>query len=84
VRGLLAKHGQLSPTAAEAAGYSELIAHVHGKCSLADAIEQIKISTRQLSRRQMKWFRRFRNVRWIDGPMIESREALNEVLQIIA
>lgn len=81
VRGLLDKHGELSQTAAEAAGYSELIAHVRGKCSLADAIEQIKISTRQLSRRQIKWFRRFRNVHWIDGAMIESGEALNGALK---
>lgn len=84
VRRLLERHGELSQTAAEAAGYSELIAHVRGKCSLADAIEQIKISTRQLSRRQIKWFRRFRNVHWIDGPMIESGEALNEALKLIA
>lgn len=83
VRGLLDKHGELSQTAAEAAGYSELIAHVRGKCSLADAIEQIKISTRQLSRRQIKWFRRFRNVHWIDGPTIESGEALNEAMKLV-
>jgi len=35
--------------------------------SLDDAIEQIKIATRQLARRQMKWFRRFPNVTWLDG-----------------
>ena len=35
--------------------------------SLDDAVEQIKIATRQLARRQMKWFRRFRNVTWLKG-----------------
>ena len=64
---LLATYGELSPTAGEATGYRELIDHLRGKLSLDDAIEQIKIGTRQLARRQMKWFRRFRGVTWIDG-----------------
>ena len=65
VRNVLAQYGTLSNTAGEATGYAELIAHVQGKNSLEDAIEQIKIGTRQLARRQMKWFRRFENVHWI-------------------
>ncbi len=64
---LLAAHGPLSPTAAEATGYRELIDHVQGRMSLDDAIEQIKIATRQLAKRQMKWFRRFRHVTWLPG-----------------
>jgi tRNA dimethylallyltransferase len=67
VRGLLATHGTLSHTAAEATGYRELIDHVNGKLSLDEAAEQIKIATRQLARRQMKWFRRFRDVTWLRG-----------------
>jgi tRNA dimethylallyltransferase len=67
VRGLLARCGTLSKTASEATGYAELIAHVEGKLSLDDAAEQIKIATRQLARRQMKWFKRFPNVRWLAG-----------------
>jgi len=64
---LLGRYGELSITAAEATGYAELIAHLRGKEKLDDAVEQIKIATRQLARRQMKWFRRFRNVTWIAG-----------------
>jgi len=67
VRHLLKHYGQLSPTAAEATGYRQLIDHLQGRLSLTDAIEQIKISTRQLARRQMKWFRRFPNVHWLPG-----------------
>jgi tRNA dimethylallyltransferase len=66
-RQLIAQYGQLSRTAAEATGYRELIDHLEGRMSLDDAIEQIKIATRQLARRQMKWFRRFKNVRWLAG-----------------
>lgn len=66
-RRLLQGDRPISHTAAEATGYRELIEHLQGKMSLDDATEQIKIATRQLARRQMKWFRRFANVTWING-----------------
>ncbi|MGA2499994.1 MAG: tRNA (adenosine(37)-N6)-dimethylallyltransferase MiaA [Tepidisphaeraceae bacterium] len=66
-RGLIETFGQLSGTAAEATGYAELTAHLRGRMSLDDAVEQIKIATRQLARRQMKWFRRFEGVTWLPG-----------------
>ncbi|MCC6424490.1 MAG: tRNA (adenosine(37)-N6)-dimethylallyltransferase MiaA [Phycisphaerales bacterium] len=66
VQRLLERYGTLSPTAAEAAGYTQIIDHLHGKSSLEEAIEQIKIQTRQLARRQIKWFRRFEGVLWLD------------------
>jgi tRNA dimethylallyltransferase len=67
-RSLLDRYGQLSRTASEATGYQELIEHLQGKKTLEEATEQIKIATRQLARRQMKWFRRFPNVHWMSGP----------------
>ena len=66
-RELLARRGELSKTASEATGYAELIRHLRGEISLDDSVEQIKIATRQLARRQMKWFRRFGNVTWLRG-----------------
>ena len=80
VRDLLARHGDLSPTAGEATGYRELAAHVRGRQSLDDAAEAIKIGTRQLARRQMKWFRRFPGVTWLAGdrPVAENAAAILE------
>jgi tRNA dimethylallyltransferase len=79
VRALLGKYPELSKTAAEATGYAELIEFVSGpiggRIGLEDAVEQIKIATRQLARRQMKWFRRFRNVHWLDGREAVERNA---------
>ncbi|MBC7784747.1 MAG: tRNA (adenosine(37)-N6)-dimethylallyltransferase MiaA [Burkholderiales bacterium] len=66
-RSVLDRFGALSKTAAEATGYHELLEHLHGRMSLDDAVEQIKIATRQLARRQMKWFRRFSQVTWLNG-----------------
>ena len=64
---LLERYGELSKTAAEATGYREIVEHLRGRLSLDDAVEQIKIGTRQLARRQMKWFKRFRAVEWLKG-----------------
>ncbi|HTW93563.1 MAG TPA: tRNA (adenosine(37)-N6)-dimethylallyltransferase MiaA [Tepidisphaeraceae bacterium] len=64
---LLRSGRPLSRTAAEATGYSQLVAYLQGKCSLEEAVEQIKIATRQLARRQMKWIRRFPGVTWLEG-----------------
>lgn len=66
-RGLLERHGELSKTAAEATGYHELIEHLRGRMGLEEAVEQIKIGTRQLARRQMKWMRRWGQVKWMEG-----------------
>jgi tRNA dimethylallyltransferase len=66
-RTLLDRYGTLSRTAAEATGYHELIEHLNGRLPLGDAVEQIKIATRQLARRQMKWFRRFNSMHWLKG-----------------
>ncbi|MGD1275983.1 MAG: tRNA (adenosine(37)-N6)-dimethylallyltransferase MiaA [Tepidisphaeraceae bacterium] len=66
VRQLLQKY-KFSKTAGEATGYRQLIDHVQGLVSLEEAVEQIKIATRQLARRQMKWFKRFPDVHWLNG-----------------
>jgi len=80
-RELLVQYGTLSKTAAEATGYRELLEHLSGRMSLEDAAEQTKIATRQLARRQMKWFRRFPGVMWLPGDRAveENAEAVMEV-----
>lgn len=67
VRGLASRYASFSQTASGATGYQVLMDHLDGKISLDEALEQIKIATRQLARRQMKWFRRFPKVHWLDG-----------------
>ena len=61
----LATHG-LSRTAAQALGYRELIDHLNGQKSLAEAIDEIIVRTRQFAVRQERWFRRDPRVRWIN------------------
>ena len=66
VRALLAESEPMSPTAAQAVGYAELIAHFRGECSLDEAVERIKINTRRLAKKQRTWHRRFDGVQWFD------------------
>ncbi|MBV8780612.1 MAG: tRNA (adenosine(37)-N6)-dimethylallyltransferase MiaA [Phycisphaerae bacterium] len=82
VRALLAEYGQLSKTAGKATGYAELIKHIHDECPLDVTIEEIKIATRQLARRQLKWFRRFPNVQWLNGDQSPARLA-DTILQAV-
>jgi tRNA dimethylallyltransferase len=79
-KALLDRYGALSKTAGEATGYAELIAHVQGKMTLDDAIEQIKIATRQLGRRQVKWFRRWSQVTWLDAGALSLDEQVQRVI----
>ena len=45
-------------------GYKELFDYLDGKCTLAQAVEQIKINTRQYAKRQMTWLRKRNDYRW--------------------
>lgn len=48
-------------------GYQEIIAHLSGDCTLAEATEAIKQNTRNYAKRQLTWFRHYQNVHWIKG-----------------
>lgn len=51
-------------TALQTVGYKEIFDHLDGKISLAEAVEQIKIHTRQYAKRQLTWFRKDEEVEW--------------------
>ena len=68
-QGLLAEAKALYPkrqlNALNTVGYKELFAYFDGQCTLEEAVEQIKIHTRQYAKRQMTWLRRDSSYRWI-------------------
>ena len=55
---------ELSPTARQALGYKELLAHLAGELSLDDAVVTIRQRTNRLARRQLAWFRRDPRIEW--------------------
>lgn len=45
-------------------GYKELYEYMEGKCTLAEAVEQIKTDSRRYAKRQLTWFRRDADIHW--------------------
>jgi tRNA dimethylallyltransferase len=66
LRALLARPQAMSQQASQALGYGILAEHLAGRLTLEEAVEQIKIATRQFAKAQRTWFRRFSPVTWID------------------
>ncbi len=56
---------ELSRTARQAIGYKELFSYFDGQITLEEAVQEIKIHTRQYAKRQLTWFRADPQVRWI-------------------
>ncbi|MBN1844574.1 MAG: tRNA (adenosine(37)-N6)-dimethylallyltransferase MiaA [Sedimentisphaerales bacterium] len=82
VRGLLAEPADLSPQAAQAVGYAEIIAHLQGKIDMEEAVERIKINTRRLAKAQRTWFRGFSDLFWHDlGPDEEPQETAESIMR---
>lgn len=55
-------------------GYKEILAYLDGKISLDEAIYRIKRDTRHFAKRQITWFKREQNVRWIDKSFYQYKE----------
>jgi len=68
--GLLAEVKKLLPfkklNALQTVGYRELFGHIAGDLLLEDAVEIIKINTRQYAKRQMTWFKKDEEVKWCE------------------
>lgn len=58
IQGLLARGIPEKCTAMQAIGYKEFVAALHGECSMEEAAQQVKQSSRRYAKRQLTWFRR--------------------------
>ncbi|MBN9184079.1 MAG: tRNA (adenosine(37)-N6)-dimethylallyltransferase MiaA, partial [Microbacterium sp.] len=52
-------------TARRAIGYAQALAQLEGELSEAEAIAGTQALTRRYARRQVSWFRRYGDVRWV-------------------
>ncbi|MHC4280379.1 MAG: tRNA (adenosine(37)-N6)-dimethylallyltransferase MiaA [Planctomycetota bacterium] len=73
---LLNEEKPLSKQARRAIGYAELIDYLQGIGILEDAVENVKKNTRRLAKGQRTWFKRFRNVNWLDVAEDENTEQI--------
>jgi tRNA dimethylallyltransferase len=72
-RGLVEETRRLLPlglaenqTAMQAIGYRQVVEYLHGERGLPETIELVKSRTRQFAKRQLTWFRRYGNCRWME------------------
>ena len=66
-------------------GYKEILDYLDGKCTLEEAIYIIKRETRHFAKRQLTWFRREREVCWMDKSKFDYDEnkVLDEMCHIL-
>jgi tRNA dimethylallyltransferase len=71
-------------TAAQAIGYKEIISYLDGECTLGEAVDFLKMSTRRYAKRQLTWFRHNEGAKRLyidreDGTMKDKDELLSEL-----
>lgn len=49
-------------------GYKEILAYLEGDCTLEEAVYILKRDTRHFAKRQLTWFRREKDVIWVNKP----------------
>jgi len=79
VKKLLNEGYDKSLTSMEAIGYKEVIDHLNGKYTFDELVNMLKQNTRNFAKRQMTWFRRFKNVNWVDVERIK----LSDIIDLI-
>ncbi len=52
-------------------GYKEIIDYLEGRSTLEEAVYLIKRDTRHFAKRQLTWFRRERDVIWVEKPEVD-------------
>lgn len=64
-------------------GYKELLAYLDGDCTFEDAVYFIKRDSRHFAKRQLTWFRREKEVLWIDKSAFQNQDEaiLNFILE---
>ena len=55
-------------------GYKEILAYFDGELSLEEAVYILKRDTRHFAKRQLTWFKREKDVTWIDRAVIGDDE----------
>ncbi len=66
-------------TSMQGLGYKEILDYLDGDCTLEEAIAILKRDTRHFAKRQITWFKRERDVEWLNLPDFDDdRERLLE------
>ena len=84
IQGLLSCGIPEKCTAMQAIGYKEFVAALNGECTLEEAANQVRQSSRRYDKRQLTWFRRNKSIHWlIRKPGQEGEEILTRARQLL-
>lgn len=66
-------------------GYKEMIDYLDGKYDLTEAVRVLKRDTRHFAKRQLTWFRRERDVVWLDKQSFghDRRKLLGYMMEVL-
>lgn len=80
VENLINKYSNM-PTAMQGLGYKEVKEFLDGNISKEEMIEKIKMETRRYAKRQITWFKRIKNIIWLDG-LNKTEENVNSIMEV--
>ena len=63
-------------TSMDGIGYKEIISYLDGNITLEEAVELIKKNSRNYAKRQLTWFRREKEVTWLDKTVLKDDKQL--------
>ena len=75
---LLASGIPANCTAMQAIGYKEFLSAMDGQCSIQEAADQVRQSSRRYAKRQLTWFRRNPDMNWLTRREQETGEEIIE------
>ncbi|GAA0236612.1 tRNA (adenosine(37)-N6)-dimethylallyltransferase MiaA [Metaclostridioides mangenotii] len=64
-------------------GYKEILKYLDGEYTYEEAVEIIKRDSRKYAKRQITWFKRYKDAPWFDVEKLNSEELKKEILQYI-
>ena len=71
-------------TALQAIGYKEFVATLSGSCTIEEAADEVRQSSRRYAKRQLTWFRRNKEMNWLTRHENEgSDEIIEKARQLI-
>lgn len=79
VKNLTAKYNEL-PTAIQGLGYKEVVQYLENELTYEEMVEKIKQETRHYAKRQLTWFRRNKQITWING-LDDIQNNINVILE---
>ena len=79
---LLLERYHLSDTARGAIGYKELFDCIQNDSDFNESIELIKKRSRNYAKRQLTWFRRYREMNWFYRDCLQEDELIGEVISL--